>query len=310
MQEKIKFNENNIFKSITNNLPSYELIDSGLGRKLEMIAGHKVNRPSPQAIWKHLLKDSDWSQATSNVIRTKDGGGKWEHKKEPSPELFFPFEIDGKKLKFCLKFTSFGHCGVFFEQIPVWEWLYQEVKVLKKKLGRAPKVVNLFGYTGCASIIMAAAGAEVFHVDSSKGVLEWGKESQELSKISRESIRWVQGDAQEFIRHSFKKNFTYDGILADPPSWGHGVKKEVWDFEKHIHLLVEGLLSVLQKENSFLFLSSHTQGVQSEALKNIIADRRWKSLDCGELGVKHKNDERILPAGIYACAKSYIDSNT
>lgn len=290
---------------ITEKLSHYQLLDSGLGRKLEIISGLRVNRPSPQAIWKPWLKDAEWNLATSNVIRTKDGGGKWEHKKEPSPTLSFPFEIDGKNLQFRLRFTSFGHCGVFFEQIPVWQWLYEEVKFLKQKLGRAPKVVNLFGYTGCASIVMAAAGAEVFHVDSSKGVLDWGKESQALSKIPQDSVRWVQGDAQEFIRHSFKKTFTYDGILADPPSWGHGVKKEVWDFEKHIHLLVEGMLSVLQRENSFLFLSSHTHGVQPEALKNLIHDKRWKRVECGELGVKHQNDERILPAGIYVTGKSY-----
>lgn len=289
---------------ITQKLSHYQLLDSGLGRKLEVISGVRVNRPSPQAIWKPQLKDAEWNLATSNVIRTKDGGGKWEHKKEPSPNLTLPFDIDGKPLQFKLKFTSFGHCGVFFEQIPVWEWLYQEVKTLKEKLGRAPKVVNLFGYTGCASIVMAAAGAEVFHVDSSKGVLDWGKESQKLSRIPESSIRWVQGDAQEFVRHSFKKNFMYDGILADPPSWGHGVKKEVWDFEKHIHLLVEGLLNVLHHHNSFLFLTSHTHGVQAEALRNLIADKRWKKIECGDLGVKHHNDSRILPAGIFVNAKS------
>jgi 23S rRNA (cytosine1962-C5)-methyltransferase len=289
---------------ITKNLPHYELLDSGLGRKLERIAGIKVNRPSPQAIWKPLLNDKEWNQVQSNCIRTKDGGGKWEHLKEPPANLVLPFEIDNKKLKFRMKFTSFGHCGVFFEQIPVWTWLYYEVKQLKQKLGRAPKVINLFGYTGCASIVMAAAGAEVFHVDSSKGVLDWGKESLELCQIDSKSVRWVQEDAQAFLRHSFKKNFLYDGILADPPSWGHGVKKEVWDFEKHIHLLVEAMLAVLTKENSFLFLSSHTHGVQPEALKNIIADKRWKEMNAGDLGVLHQNDSRILPAGIYVNAKS------
>lgn len=289
---------------ITKNLPQYELLDSGLGRKLEIIAGVTVNRPSSQAIWRPVLSDKDWNRATSNCIRTKDGGGKWEHSKEPKPDLMLPFEIDGRKLFFRLKFTSFGHCGVFFEQIPVWEWLYAETKALREKLGRAPKVVNLFGYTGCASIVMAAAGAEVFHVDSSKGVLDWGKESQALSKIAKDQIRWVQEDAHGFLRHSFKKNFTYDGILADPPSWGHGVKKEVWDFEKQIHLFTESMLAVLNKQDSFLYLSSHTHGVQTEALRNLIADRRWKKVECGELGVKHQNDARILPAGIYVNAIS------
>lgn len=290
---------------ITENLPHYQLLDSGLGRKLEIISGIRVTRPSPQAIWKPLVKESAWTEATSNCVRTKDGGGKWEHKKLPPEDLVLPFVIDNHQLKFRLKFTSFGHCGVFFEQIPVWNWLYQETKTLKAKLGRAPKVINLFGYTGCASLVMAAAGAEVFHVDSARGVLEWGKENQALSKLDPKSIRWVQEDAQEFLRHSFKKNFTYDGILADPPSWGHGVKKEVWDFEKHIHLLVELLLSVLNKENSFLFLTSHTHGVQPEALRNIIFDKRWKDIQIGDLGVKHQNDGRILPAGIYSAARSY-----
>lgn len=290
---------------ITENLPQYELLDSGLGRKLEIIRGLKVNRPSPQAIWKPVLKDTEWNSASSNVIRTKDGGGKWEHSKGEPTNMVFPYEIDGKKLQFRLKFTSFGHCGIFFEQIPVWEWLYQEVKTLKEKLGRSPKVLNLFGYTGCASIVMAAAGAEVFHVDSSKGVLDWGKESLKLSKLPDNSVRWVQEDAQQFLRHSFKKNFTYDGILADPPSWGHGVKKEVWDFEKHIHLLVELILSDLNRDNSFLFLSCHTHGVQPEALRNLIHDKRWKDVNCGELGVKHQNDSRILPAGIFVSGKSY-----
>lgn len=290
---------------ITQNLPHYDLIDSGLGRKLENINGILVTRPSPQAIWKPIRKDAEWLKATSNCIRTKDGGGKWEHKKEPPKDLFFPFEIDQKKLQFKLKFTSFGHCGIFFEQIPVWNWLYEEVKILKQKLGRQPKVINLFGYTGCASLVMAAAGAEVFHVDSAKGVLEWGKENQAASSLDPKFIRWVQEDAQEFLKHSFKKGFSYDGILADPPSWGHGVKKEMWDFEKHISLLTELLLSVLHKENSFLFLSSHTHGVQTEALKNVIFDSRWKSMETGELGVKHKNDGRILPAGIFCASKSY-----
>lgn len=290
---------------ITKDLPSYELLDSGLGKKLEIISGIKVTRPSPQAIWKPRLSSEEWATANSNCLRTKDGGGKWEHRKDPSPTLSLPYEIDGRKLQFRLKFTSFGHCGVFFEQIPVWNWLYQETKFLKEKLGRAPKVINLFGYTGCASLVMAAAGAEVFHVDSSKGVLDWGKESLALSKLPQASVRWVQEDAQEFLKHSFKKNFTYDGILADPPSWGHGAKKEVWDFEKSIHVLSDLIVNVLNKENSFLFLSSHTHGVQPEALRNLVHDRKWKHVDAGELGVKHQNDDRILPAGIYVTAKSY-----
>ncbi len=289
---------------ITQNLPHYQLLDSGLGKKLEIISGIKVIRPSPQAIWKPRLPVAEWNLATSQCQRTKDGGGVWEHKKEAPKDYLLPYVIDKKNLRFRLKLTSFGHCGVFFEQIPVWEWLYQEVKTLKEKLGRPPKVINLFGYTGCASIVMAAAGAEVFHVDSAKGVLDWGKESLALGQLDAKSVRWVQEDAMEFLKHSFKKHFTYDGILADPPTWGHGVKKEVWDFEKSIHVLIESMHEVLNKNHSFLFLSSHTPGVQPEAIRNLIQDKRWKEITPGELGVKHQNDERILPAGIYAAARS------
>jgi len=291
--------------NLISSVDHYELLDSGLGRKLEMISGHRVVRPSPQAIWKPRLKETEWLKFDSQCLRTKDGGGKWEHKREPDESYKFKYKIDEQTLIFKLKLTSFGHCGIFFEQIPVWEWLYQETKNLKQKLGRSPKVINLFGYTGAASIVMAAAGAEVFHVDSSKGVLDWGRESQAASKISKDSIKWIQEDAQAFLRHSFKKNFSYDGILADPPSWGHGAKKELWEFEKHIHILSELMISVLNRHNSFLFLSSHTHGVQPEALKNLLSDPRFKSIDCGDIVVKHQQDSRLLPAGIYAAAKSY-----
>ena len=291
---------------ISKNLKNYELLDSGLGRKLETIAGVRVIRPSPQAIWKPRLTEANWQMANSVVHRTKDGGGTWEHKKPIADTLTFDHLIHNKSMKMKLKFTSFGHCGVFFEQIEVWNWLFEQVTALKEKLGRAPRVMNLFGYTGGASLAMALAGAEVFHVDSSKGVLVWGKESQALSKIPEKSIRWVQEDAQEFLRHSFKKNFVYDGVLADPPSWGHGVKKEVWEFDKHMTVFMDLLHATIEKNNSFIFLSSHTHGVQQEALRNLLAqDKRWKSLECGELGVAHQNDERILPAGIYCRGRSF-----
>ncbi len=291
---------------ISKDFKNYQLLDSGLGRKLESIAGVKVIRPSPQAIWKPRMNEANWQMANSVVHRTKDGGGTWEHKK-PIPEtLTFDHLLRDKQMKMKLKFTSFGHCGVFFEQIEVWSWLFDQVTELKAKLGRAPKVMNLFGYTGGASIAMAMAGAEVFHVDSSKGVLTWGKESQALSKVPEKNIRWVQEDAQEFLKHSFKKNFTYDGVLADPPSWGHGAKKELWDFDKHMSVFIDLLHAVIEKNNSFIFLSSHTQGVQQEALRNLLAqEKRWKNIECGELGVAHQNDERILPAGIFARGKSF-----
>jgi 23S rRNA (cytosine1962-C5)-methyltransferase len=283
-------------------IQGYELLDSGYGKKLEIIAGTIIERPSPQAIWAPRLPESEWKKATSVCIRKSDGGGTWKHRGDKEPK---DLVIEHEKLKFKLKFTSFGHCGVFFEQRAVWDLLTAESTRLQAELGRPLKFLNLFGYTGCASLAVAATGAEVFHVDSSKGVLTWGRENAELSKLDMKKIKFVQEDVKAFVKHSLRKGFKYDGILADPPSWGHGANKEVWEFDQMIYKLVSDCFNALTREKSFFFLSSHTHGVQSEALRNLMNDHRSKKeIIVGELGVRHSNDERILPAGIYSLAKN------
>ncbi|MBY0413945.1 MAG: class I SAM-dependent methyltransferase [Bdellovibrionales bacterium] len=288
---------------VSENIPGYELLDSGHGKKLEIIAGIRVERPSPQAIWAPKLPESEWKKATSVCIRKSDGGGSWKHQGREPQDLFLEWE----KLKFNLKFTSFGHCGVFFEQEAVWKTLVSEARALEKELGRPIKFLNLFGYTGCASLAVLSTGAEVFHVDSSKGVLTWGRENAQDSRLELSKIKFVQEDVKAFVRHSLKKGFKYDAILADPPSWGHGANKEVWEFENMIHELVTDCYNILAREKSFFFLSSHTHGVQSEALKNVMNDHKSKKdVVVGELGVKHAKDSRILPAGIYSLAKNIV----
>lgn len=287
---------------ISQNMAGYSLLDSGYGKKLEVIAGLTVERPCPQAIWAPRLGENDWKQATSICIRKNDGGGTWKHRGDKEPQNLL---IEHEQLKFKLKFTSFGHCGVFFEQKAVWETLSAEATRLQAELGRPLKFLNLFGYTGCASLAVAATGAEIFHVDSSKGVLNWGRENAELSKLDMRKIKFVQEDVLAFVKHSLRKGFKYDGILADPPSWGHGANKEVWEFDQMIHELVSNCFNILTRENSFFFLSSHTHGVQSEALRNLMNDHHSKKeIVVGELGVRHSHDERILPAGIYSFAKN------
>lgn len=287
---------------ISKNIPGYALLDSGFGKKLEIISGVTVERPSPQAIWAPRLSEGEWKKATSVCIRKADGGGTWKHRGDKEPQNLL---AEWNNLKFKLKFTSFGHCGVFFEQAAVWETLTAETIRLEKELGRPLKFLNLFGYTGCASLAVLSAGAEVFHVDSSKGVLTWGKENVDASKLDSKKIKFVQEDVKAFVKHSLRKGFRYDGILADPPSWGHGANKEVWEFDQMIHELVTDCFNILTREKSFFFLSSHTHGVQQEALKNIMNDHRSrKDITIGELGVLHQNDERILPAGIYSFARN------
>ncbi len=289
---------------ISENINGYTLLDSGFGKKLEIIAGVTVERPSPQAIWAPKLSEGEWAKATSICVRKSDGGGTWKHKNNKEPQ---ELSLNWEDLHFKLKFTSFGHCGVFFEQQAVWKTLIKETKALESELGRPIKFLNLFGYTGCASLAVLKTGAEVFHVDSSKGVLTWGKENAEASKLDLKKIKFVQEDVKAFIKHSLRKGFKYDAILADPPSWGHGANKEVWEFEQMIHELVMDCYNVLNREKSFFFLSSHTHGVQSEALRNIMNDHKSKKeVVVGELGVSHANDSRILPAGIYALAKNIV----
>lgn len=286
------------------NIPGYQLLDSGFGKKLEIIAGLTVERPSPQAIWAPKLSESEWSKATSVCIRKSDGGGTWKHKNNKEPQ---DLSIKWEGITFKLKFTSFGHCGIFFEQEAVWNTLIQESLKLEKELGRPLKFLNLFGYTGCASLAMLKTGAEVFHVDSSKGVLTWGRENAEASQLDLKKIKFIQEDVKAFIKHSLRKGFKYDAILADPPSWGHGANKELWEFDQMIHELVMDCYNILNREKSFFFLSSHTHGVQSEALRNIMSDHKSKKdITVGELGVGHAHDARILPAGIYAFAKNIV----
>ena len=289
---------------VSENIPGYSLLDSGFGKKLEIIAGVTVERPSPQAIWAPRLSEGEWKKATSVCIRKSDGGGTWKHRGDKEPQ---DLVLEWEKLKFKLKFTSFGHCGVFFEQQAVWNTLLRETEALQKELGRPIKFLNLFGYTGCASLAVLSTGAEVFHVDSSKGVLTWGRENAELSKLDTKKIKFVQEDVRGFIKHSLRKGFKYDAILADPPSWGHGANKEVWEFEQMIHEMVTDCYNILNREKSFFFLSSHTHGVQSEALRNIMNDHKSKKeVVVGELGVRHSNDPRVLPAGIYSLAKNIV----
>lgn len=283
------------------NIPGYELLDSGHGKKLEIIGKTLVVRPSPQAIWAPRLGQKEWDKATSICIRKTDGGGTWQHKGR-EPEGDFIKHLD---LNYSLKFTSFGHCGIFFEQEAVWNTLRQESIALGNKLQRPVKFLNLFGYTGCASLTVAQTGAEVFHVDSSKGVLNWGRDNAEKSNLDLKKLKFIHEDVRSFLKHSLRKGFKYDGILADPPSWGHGANKEKWIFEEMIQEMVNDCFNTLQREDSFFFLSCHTHGVQNEALKNLVNDNKFKKdIQYGELGVIHKNDERVLPAGIYTLAKN------
>lgn len=289
---------------ISENIPGYQLLDSGLGRKLELIDRRIVIRPAPQAIWGPKLTDLEWKKAKSLCIRKKDGGGEWKHLTSDGLD---DLSINWKDLYFKIKLTSFGHCGVFFEQFAIWQMLQEKINNQKLKLNRPPRFLNLFGYTGCATLTALRAGAEVYHVDSSKGVLNWCKENAMASKnLDLNKMKLIQEDVRKFVQHSIKKGFKYDGILADPPSWGHGAKDEVWEFNDMIFDFTHDCYKILSGDTSFLLLTSHTHGVQSHALANLLEQIGTKNqtLDFGDLGIRHSNDSRILPAGIFSMASN------
>jgi 23S rRNA (cytosine1962-C5)-methyltransferase len=280
----------------------YQLIDSALSRKCEIIENIKVERHSPQAIWSIKKFPKEWNDFHATSIRKKDGGGQWQfHKKIPEP-LHFQWESElKKKFTFELKLTSFGHCGLFFEQAALWNKIEQFVLKQTNQGTKELKFLNLFGYTGAASIVAAKAGAQVTHIDSAKGVLSWGKNNGALNKIPDGQIKWIHEDALTYVKNAVKRNLQFDGILADPPSWGHGVKNEVWNFEENLSELLQGIQKILKPQNSFFILTSHTQGVQAEALHNLLNERfKNGTIHFGDLGIQHSKDDRILPAGVYA----------
>jgi 23S rRNA (cytosine1962-C5)-methyltransferase len=279
----------------TARLPGYELLDSGEGRKLERIAGHLVDRPCPPALWSRRLDAAAWAAADSICERTADGGGRWRHRRDEPAGLELVWDGPAGRLRFAVRFTPFGHCGVFFETEPVWR-LLQEWLAARGPGGRC---ANLFGYTGCASLAMAASGAEVFHVDSARGVVEWGRGNAASSGLPADRIHWICDDVRSFLRLGRKRGFRYDLILADPPSWGHGTEKGHWDFERDLMTLVADCASLLA-EGGALLLSCHTQGMQREGLRNCLAAAGRRGIVVGELGVGHAGDDRVLPAGIYA----------
>jgi len=287
----------------------YALLDSGGGRKLERIAGILVDRPCPQAVWRRRLGEGDWATAAGVCERSADGGGRWRFAGgEPAERVLEWRGGRGPALRLVLRFTAFGHCGVFFEQRALWPWLQEAVAALAGRLGRAPRVANLFAYTGAASLAMAAAGAEVFHVDSARGVLEWGKASAAATGEVPGRVRWIHDDVRGFLALGAKKGFRYDLVLADPPSWGHGTKGRKWEFDADVAGFVADAAGLLATgDEAFLLLTSHTHGVQEQALVTCCRQAgRFAHVGHGELGVAHAEDDdrRVLPAGIYVCAQN------
>lgn len=269
----------------------YECISAGNGEKLERWGDIILRRPDPQAIW-NINQDKKWINVAGHYFRSEKGGGHWEFKQKiPSHWL-----IKYKELTFKVSPTDFKHTGLFPEQAINWDFMMNKIKNINRKI----KVLNLFAYTGGATMACSCAGAEVVHVDASKGMLEWAKENMKLSGLENNTIRFIVDDCLKFVEREFRRGNKYDAIIMDPPSYGRGPNKEVWKFEDNIDELIKSCINILSDQPLFFLINSYTTGISSIVLENILKTHfKDGKIEAGEVGLPITENKMILPCGIY-----------
>jgi len=272
----------------------YELIDTGDGEKLERWGGYTLIRPDPQAIWPADKNSGPWTKWDGYYHRSKQGGGQWEFKKKLPENM----EINYEQLKFRIKPTDFKHMGLFPEQAVNWRWFSEKIR----KAGRPVKVLNLFAYTGGATLAAAQARAKVCHVDAAKGMNLWAKQNAGLSGLDESSFRFITDDVMKFVHREKRRESRYDAIIMDPPSYGRGPKGEMWKLEKNLYSLVELCRDILTPDPLFFLLNLYTTGlspVVAENILNILLTKRYQGKAYSdELGLKATSSGFILPCGV------------
>ncbi len=279
--------------NLANNWKDYEIIDMANGEKLERWGGITLIRPDPQIIWKEKSFPSKWKSANARYARSKTGGGNWEYKTRIPDK----WSIKYKNLVFNIKPMGFKHTGLFPEQAVNWDWMINKIQEEKRDI----KVLNLFAYTGGATVACLSAGASVCHVDSSKGMVQWAKENVISSKLQDRPVRYIIDDVVKFVEREIRRGNTYDAIIMDPPSYGRGAKGEVWQFEENISDLVNLCTKVLSDNPLFFLINSYTTGISPEVLSNILKiNVKYKGkISAGEIGLPMQNSNLVLPCGIY-----------
>ena len=277
-----------------NNFKDYELLDASNGEKLERWGKYILLRPDPTVIWDNgNLLEKYKGKIDAVYYRSNKGGGHWENfKKIPST-----WSIKYKNLVFNIKPMGFKHTGLFPEQAVNWDWMINKIKEEKRPI----KVLNLFAYTGGATVACLSAGASVCHVDSSKGMVQWAKENVISSNLQDKPVRYIIDDVVKFVEREIRRENTYDAIIMDPPSYGRGTKGEVWQFEENISGLVNLCTKVLSDNSLFFLINSYTTGISAEVLSNILKiNVKYKGkITCGEVGLPMENSNLVLPCGIY-----------
>ena len=273
----------------------YELIDCGNFEKLERFGKYVTIRPEPQAVWAPRLSEKEWSKtAHVRFVSVSSSAGKWNKLKEMPDRWTVEYALKGnpdKKIKFRLALTSFKHVGIFPEQASNWDYIYESVSSFKIK---NPKVLNLFAYTGGASLAAKAAGADVIHLDSVKQVVTWANANMELSGLT--DIRWLVEDAMSFVKKEMRRGKKYNGIILDPPAYGHGTEGQRWKLEDMIAEMMQNVLSLLDEEEKFLILNTYSLGFSSLIVENLLAGQ--KEVETGELYLSSTSGLR-LPLGVF-----------
>ncbi len=282
----------------TQGVKGYELIDSGLEEKFERYGSVRLVRPDPQALWQKTLAIQAWDGVDASYVR-EGREGEWKAKK-PLPKEW-PIEIGG--LTVHIKPTSFKHTGVFPEQVPNWQWLRESIEKAKKAGKQEVSVLNLFGYTGGATIAALQAGASVCHVDASKSAVSWARENAELSGVADKPVRWIIEDVLTFVEREIKRGNKYDFILMDPPAFGHGPKDELWKFEEHFLELMRLCKELLSEKPCGILINGYAAGYSASAFAYNLTpfvEQYGGDIEFGELTIEETAGKRLLPCGIFA----------
>lgn len=281
--------------------PDYELIDSGGFEKLERFGPHVLRRPEPQAIWSPTLSEQKWSemaQASFQRSKANPESGNWSLKPGMPEKWFCQLVRPEYRVKYKLSLSSFKHVGVFPEQAANWDFLFERLQTLKNHSTRVPQVLNLFAYTGVASLVCRAAGAEVTHLDSIKQVVSWARENMEASGL--DGIRWMVDDALKFVQREGRRGKKYDAIIMDPPAYGRGPDGEKWILETHLPALLETTKSILVDEHPILVLNLYSLGFSALITENLMKEFFPNSaVELGEIYLQDRFDKK-LPLGTFA----------
>lgn len=277
---------------IADHWKDYEVIDTSCGEKLERWGRYILLRPDPQVIWKTEKNVPEWNRLNGHYHRSSKGGGEWEFFKLPEE-----WTISYRELNFRLKPFSFKHTGLFPEQAVNWDWCSERIR----EAGRPVKVLNLFSYTGGATLAAASAGASVTHVDASKGMVTWAKENAAASHLENAPVRWLVDDCVKFVEREIRRGNKYDGIIMDPPSYGRGPKGEIWKIEESIYPFVELAAQLLSDDALFFLINSYTTGLQpavlSYMLSTVIQKKRGGEVQSSEIGLPVSSNGLVLPCG-------------